>query len=217
MAQLSDFERYVLPFVAGAPAPAVEDAVLDACIEFCTRARVLRQILSPVTLVPKVAEYELDPPDGDNRITEVMAAWLPQGKIDPLTRPVLDELYPAGWANLSTADVRDVRGYYCRAPGIIRLVPMLSIKVARALTLEVAYAPARTATEVDDLLFDQYAEQIAAGALARLHEHPDADYADPSRVSSYRTKFEQAITGHSDDTQHGHAHHPLRSGMDDFR
>ncbi len=214
MAALRDFERHILPFVDGAPLPAIEDAVRDACVEFCTRTRVLRQILTPITLIAGLAEYELDAPDGDNRITEVMGVWLPQGRIDPFTRPKLDERYPNGWATLATGDVRDVAGYYCRAPGFVRLIPKLTIKVARAMTVEVAYCPGRDAVEVDDLLLDMYGEPIAAGALGRLHQHPGAKYADPTRVATYLSTFEAGITKHADDSQHGFAHQPLRTARD---
>lgn len=214
MAALRDFERHILPFVDGAPLPAIEDAVRDACVEFCTRTRVLRQILTPITLIAGLAEYQLDAPDGDNKITEVTGAWLPQGKIDPFTRPVLDERYPRGWATLATSDLRDVAGYYCRAPGILRLIPMVTIKVSRALTVEVAYCPTQDAVEVEDVLLDRYAEIIAAGALGRLHQYPGAKYADPTRVATYLSTFEAGITKHADDSHHGFAHQPLRTGRD---
>lgn len=211
MALITDFERYVLPFVANAPAPAVEDALVDACVEFCTRTKVLRQMLDPVTLIAGMAEYALDAPDGDSVITEVLTAWLPEGKIDPYTRPDLDARYPDGWAQLTAAGTAEVTGYYCRLPGFIRLIPTLSVKMDRALTLEVACAPTRTATKVEDVLFDRYAEVIAAGALSRLHQHPSAKYADPTRVSAYTSVFENAVSTLADDANRGFAHKQLRT------
>lgn len=215
MAKVSDFQRYVLPFMGAVPLPAVDDAVIDACVEFCTRTRVLRSILTPIALVPGPGEYEIDAPDGDNVIVSVTAAWLPEGKINSKTRPELDADYPGGWADLETGETRGVAGFYCRAPGFIRLIPKLSVKVARALTLEVAYAPLRTATDVDDVLFDTYAETIAIGAMGRLHQHK-ADYADPTRVATYLQSFGQAITECADDSARGFAHQPLRTAQDDL-
>ncbi|MDS1141717.1 hypothetical protein RE432_14845 [Pusillimonas sp. SM2304] len=217
MAQVADFQRYVLPFIANAPLPAVDDAVVDACVDFCTRTRVLRTIMAPVALVPGPGEYELDAPDGDNVIVSVTSCWLPQGKVFSKTRRELDDQFPNGWANLETSDTRSVWGFHCRLPGFLRLVPKLSVKVSRAMTLEVAYAPSRTATEVDDVLFQLYAEVIAAGALSRLHKHPDAIYADPSRVAAYTEEFEQAIASCGDDSAHGFAYQPMRTGRDEFQ
>lgn len=216
MAGVGDFERFVLPFVEGAPTPAVEDAVVDSAIEFCTRTRVMRAMLDPVTLVPGMAEYELDPPDGASQITDVTGAWLPEGQILPLTRPRLAELFPAGWRAARAQSTRDVRGFYCRMPGLLELVPALAVQAPRALLLEVAYAPVRNATEVPDLLLNRYAEQIAQGAAARLHQHK-AGYADPSRAGPYRVAFDEACVQFADDAARGFATQMQRTGGDEFR
>ncbi|MAK55663.1 MAG: hypothetical protein CML17_07455 [Pusillimonas sp.] len=216
MARVEDFHRYVLPFIANAPVPAVDDAIVDACIEFCTKTKVLRSIVGPMALLPRIDEYEIDPPEGDTVIKLVTTVWLPDGQIPSKTRPELDAAYPQGWANLETADPRFVDCYHCRIPGIIRLVPKLSVKVARAMTIEVAYAPSRQATEVDDVLLEEYAEVIAAGALGRLHQHPGAEYAEPSRVATYLETFRSEIARCADDGAHGFTSQPLRTGRDEF-
>ena len=215
MAALSDFERFILPFMGNVPIPTVHDAILDACIEYCTRTRVLRNLVEPITLVNGVVEYEIDPPDGDNQITEVITAWLPEGQLLPATRPQLDALYPKGWAGLVAGSTQEVRRFYCRLPGLIRLVPALNTKATRALRLEVAYAPTRTAREVDDILLNRYAEKIASGALARLHQH-SAAYADPNRAVMYLQQFEGFCNELADESSHGFSHQPLRTGRDDL-
>lgn len=215
MAALSDFERFVLPFCAGAPMPAVHDAVLDASIEFCAATRVARDVSDPMTLDPGVPEIEIDPRDGDSQVTEVLAAWLPEGQIYPITRPNLDAAHPRGWITLTTGGTAGVQHYYCRQPGLIRLVPALSVRVLGALRVEFAYAPTRTATAVPDILLAVYAEQIRDGALARLHQHA-ATYADSQRAVLYARMFENHCAVRADDTQHGFAHQPLRTGRDDF-
>ncbi|MBN9403376.1 MAG: hypothetical protein J0I30_11280 [Burkholderiales bacterium] len=215
MAALSDFERFVLPFCVGAPMPAVHDAVLDASIEFCTLTRAAREFSDLMTLDPGVAEYEIDPPDGDSQVTEVLAAWLPEGQIDPITRLGLDLVYRQGWTDLTVGTTAEVRRYYCRLPGLIRLVPALSARVPRVLRVEFAYAPTRTATSVPDILLSRYAEQIRDGALARLHQHA-AQYADPQRAVLYGQLFEHHCAMRADESQHGFSHQPLRTGLDEF-
>jgi len=210
VANVSDFERYVLPFLDGAPLPAIDDAVVDACVEFATRTSVLTSVSDPITLLANIAEYELDSPDSQTVVTGVKSVQLACGKVDPATRPELDDQYPDGWMSLAVSDLNRLRFYHSRLPGILRLVPMLSVKAANAMTVEVVYAPMRTATQVDDLLFDRYAEMIAQGALARLHQHR-ASYADPTRVATYLQAFEAAITESADDSPHGFEHHVLRT------
>ncbi|MEN4919436.1 hypothetical protein ABE485_12240 [Achromobacter spanius] len=216
MAALADFERFVLPMVEGAPAPAIEDAILDAAVEFCTRTRLLRTFLDPLTLVPGTTEYELDPPEADSQIVDVTAAWLPEGPLDPATRPELEELFPDGWAWRQVGTTAEVRRFYCRLPGFVQLVPAVTVKAPRALRLEVAYAPTRAARELHDVLLNRYAEQLANGALARLHQHK-AGYADAGRASAYLTAFEQACNGLADEGARGFAKRRMRTGGDEFR
>ncbi|MGE8688623.1 MAG: hypothetical protein ACN6PJ_15885 [Achromobacter sp.] len=216
MASLADFERFVYPFAEGAPAPAVEDAILDAAVEFCTRTRLLRAFLDPVTLVPGTTEYELDAPEADTQVVDVMGAWLPEGRIGPATRPELEELYPDGWAWRTAGTTAEVQRFYCRLPGFIQLVPSLTVKAPRALRLEVAYAPTRTARELADVLLNRYAEHVADGALARLHLHK-AGYADAGRAPAYRTEFDQACNRLADDGARGFAKRRMRTGGDEFK
>ncbi|MNK98676.1 hypothetical protein D3C87_1190470 [compost metagenome] len=216
MAALADFERFVLPLVEGAPAPAVEDAILDAAVEFCTRTRLLRTFLDPLTLVPGTTEYELDPPEADTQIVDVTGVWLPEGRLDPATRPELEELFPDGWAWRQVGTTAEVRRFYCRLPGFVQLVPALAAKAPRALRLEVAYAPTRSARELADVLLNRYAEQLASGALARLHQHK-AGYADPGRATAYLTAFDQACVSLADEGARGFAKRRMRTGGDEFR
>jgi len=209
-AALSAFERFVLPFVAGAPVPAVHDAVLDAAIEFCTRTRAARQTLAPLDVAAGPVPVQIPAPAG-MQLVEVYAAWLPEGEIFPATRPELDAA--PGWQALVAADWRGVLRFYCPAPDQIRLVPQAPAAMADALTLEVIVAPAREATEVPDILLQRYPEQVAAGALARLHQHP-ASYADPARAASYLTMFDNYCTTLADQSNHGFSNQPLRTGRD---
>ena len=216
MAALADFERFVVPFVEGAPAPAVDDAIVDAAVEFCTRTRLLRVFLDPVTLVPGTAEYELDAPEGDTQIVDVVAAWLPEGRLTSKTRPELEEIFPDGWAWRQVGSTAEVRHFFCRLPGIIQLVPSVTVKAPRALRLEVAYAPKRNAQQLPDVLLDRYAEHLGNGALARLHQHK-AGYADAGRAGGYQMAFNQAITELADDGARGFAKRHMRTGGDEFK
>jgi len=209
MAALSDFERFVAPFLPDAPIPALHDAVLDASIEFCIRARPLRQVLPAITLTPGTPEIEIEAEQADTQIVEVLTAWLPEGRLQAMGRADLDAMYSQGWQHLAVADTAQVRGFFCRAPGLIRLVPALSQKATRALTLDVNIAPVRTAQEVPDLLLERYAEVIAAGALARLHQHA-APHADAGRAVSYLQLFEAYCTRLADEATRGHQQARLR-------
>lgn len=214
MAALQDFERHVLPFVAGAPTPAVEDAVLDACIEFCKGTRLLRRIGDPLNIRAGRFEYELDAPDQDSQIVRIMTVWLQGRPLKSLTRPQVDALYPDGWVALTTGVPSRIEHFHAPAPDTFRLVPALDIDLPRGMVAEVAYAPSRSATEVPDRLLNEYAEEIASGAIARLHTHASAPYADASRAATYSTIFAGHISHVADRSTRGGAQVQLRAGRD---
>lgn len=216
MASLRDFERHVAPYVASAPVPAIEDAVLDASIELCTRARVLRRIGSGISIRAGRFEYELDPPEQDTQIVRIMAVWLAGRPLHAVTRPEVDALYPRGWVSLTTGSLAGVVTAHAPTPSTLRLVPAPAVNAPGALILDLAYAPTRTATEVPDRLLDQYAEQIADGAIARLHEQPNASYADASRAGTYRARFDTWCSKLADEAVRGGAQVRMRTPRDHF-
>lgn len=209
-AALSAFERFVLPFVAGAPVPAVHDAVIDAAIEFCTRTRTARQVLPPLDVPAGPVPIQIPAPAG-LQLVEVYAAWLPDGEIFPATRAELDET--PGWQFKLAQDRRGITRFHCPAPDQVLLVPRSPAIYPGALTVEAIVAPARDATQVPDIVLHRYAEQVAAGALARLHQHP-ASYAVPERAASYLELFNGYCDRFADESTHGFSHEPLRTGRD---
>src|SRR3546814_5547452 len=82
----------------------------------------------------------------NSQVVDVAGLWLPEGSIDPLTRVELDAHYPQGWATLSVGRTADVKGFHCRLPGFLRLVPYLTVRVDRAMSIEIAIAPSRKTT-----------------------------------------------------------------------
>lgn len=60
------------------------------------------------------------------------------------------------------------------------------------ITMRVTLIPRRGAETLPDILYDRYLEQIAAGALARLHS-VDAPWAKKDMVGFYSEAFNMAI------------------------
>lgn len=212
MATFRQWEQMIGPYMTGMSVPALEDAVRDACIEFCQRTRVDTRIKGSVPYLPEEPDTELPLVSNETTPWQVINLWTPTGLLLPKTRREIDEKFPDGFVGVTVSDTRDLFGWISLRPQLVRLVPALSIEVM--LRLELCYQPKRTARQVDDYLFDLFGEQISWGAMARLAEHADVPYAQPDRAMGYRMRFEDAISRIGQRSVGGHNKMRLTSGGD---
>ena len=192
-AALGDWENIISAHINGAPLPVMMDAVRDAAVQFCRDTRIDRRL---VTLLDyEAARPDTEIPDGDDGEFpgSVVSLWTTEGKLDNLSRQQIDELYPDGWARLTVASVNEVVGWISLRPGSVRLVPALSVDLADEIDVEVAYQPKRNATHLPQFLYELYAYEIGWGALAILHAHNRAAYADPAQIDINLTRFMDSI------------------------
>lgn len=216
MARLDDWENIIASEINGAPLPTMMDAVRAAAIEFCQRTRIDTRIVESIDY--EAAYPDVPVPDVDDFTTPaaVITVWSSYGKILPATKPQLEALFPKGWASLTVNSSAGVQRWYSPRPGVVRLVPKIAANLAAELTMDVAWQPTRNAIQVADFLYELYAEPIGMGAVARLHAHAAAPYADANRVGAYRAMFEAAIVAASDKGATGHQQARHRVATDDL-
>lgn len=212
MATFRDWERLIGPYMTGVSVPAMEDAVREACIEFCQRTRVDTRIKGSVTYLPEEPDTELPLVSNETTPWQVLNLWTPSGWLAPKTRREIDDKFPDGFVGVTVSDTRDLFGWISLRPQIVRLVPALSIEAV--LRLELCYQPRRAARMVDDFMLDLFGEQVSWGALTRLAEHADVPYAQPDKVTYYRGRFEDAISRVAHRSAGGHNKMRLTSGGD---
>jgi hypothetical protein len=214
---LQQFERFVTAKIGGAPLPAVENAILDAAIEFCDRTYIISEIVGPYTINPGPDPIEIESERGLD-VASVRRVWI-AGRtqtLSALSAQQVEEIYPEGWYDKSCSSVNELVGWSHIESAGLRLVPYLTVTIPSALTMRVAYKPSRDARELPDLLLSRYPEQIAAGALARLHEQADTEYAKPERVKAYRAEFDAAIMEAVNTQDIGFGRPMLRVAQDDI-
>lgn len=213
MARLDDWENIIAAEVNGAPLPTMMDAVRAAAIEFCQRTSIDTRIVGPIDYEAAHPDVPVPDADPDTTPSSVMTLWTTFGKLEPATKRDLEQLYPNGWAAEAVDTTYLVRRWYSPRPGVVRLVPRVTVDMAAELTLDVAFQPKRNAIEVADFLYEKYANEIGAGAIAALHSHSQAPYAQPERVSAYRMIFERRIATLADKGVAGHqkARHRVRT------
>jgi hypothetical protein len=181
-----NFFPYVQPMVPSCADPSMVIAIRSACIEFCEQTNYLTDEVEE-TLLADEPTYEISVPTHNslNQIIELYANGL---KILPKSPLELEKLF---------------NGMYWRdMPGPPRYYTMLNNSeitvcpypdVNGTLTGRFSYAPTRSSTVVDERVFDDYAEVIAQGALARLFSQPDQPYSNPQNQIIAERKFMSGI------------------------
>jgi hypothetical protein len=185
MAKLSDFYGRVAPYALGVPDSLMEQAVRDACIEFCSTTLLMQQMLDPITVVEGTVEYELSSPVTDTVVTMVSEVWHGTRKLE---LPIVDNIYPVGAFDVTQADsANSLSWYYHIEPTqILRVFPKpTAAATTYTLTVRAALKPTRTAQTVPDVLYDEWAEAIAASALSKILMLPGQSFSDPKAATFY--------------------------------
>lgn len=190
MTAIADFDRFILPFVHNCSAIAAEIAARFAIIEFCERSDWVHFEVDPITIVTGVAGYEIEVPQ-DTKVVNIVSATIAD-QTPPLEAKTQDELAQI------YGDWRAREGtprYYTQIErDSIRLVPSPDADIAQGLRLLVATAPTVDAPDVEDSLYDRYAEAIGYGARARLKEMSGQPYYDPAGAPACWAKFYEGVT-----------------------
>lgn len=184
MAALSDFFSRVAPWVPGAPAPAIENAVLAAAIEFCAKTLMLQRTLAAVVTVVGAPTITLT--QSGEVCTSLLAAWVSGKPIQVLAPREVDG---------------DTRGQTSASPwGVMLEGPMLARLLytpsvaGLQVVVRAAMQPAPTATTVDDVLLNWHGDAIGFGAISRLAGQPGASYENQKAGMEAQARFAEAMS-----------------------
>jgi hypothetical protein len=189
-----DLTPMIMPFVRDCSTPAAVVAARFACIEFYRNSLWQQEQLEPVDLVEGRSIYEVEV-QPNTIVAQVMRVT-----IDTLSHPLtfvtkdkLDQLYRyTDWTTLFGTP-RYVTQF---DPSEITLVPGPDVNIAApgAMKLLVAVQPTPDAEEIDDSVFNYYAEALAYGARARLVETAGQPYYDPQSAPMLWGKFYAGVS-----------------------
>ena len=178
MSAFTGFLPEVLPSVPGCPIPMAINAIRNAAIQLCQESSWLTYTPAAIDIVAGTSEYALTPPTG-SLVSDVLWAAHNDQNLTAKTEAQLDML-SGTWRTDSGDPV-----YYTfisRATRIIRLVPTPTTALTGGLKLRYAIKPTPTATTVDDTVFEEWHEYIAAGALMRLLEIKDKPWSSQAEA-----------------------------------
>lgn len=201
MAALTALRPKVQPHVPGCPLPMIDDAILDAVIDFCNRSRAYRFTPAEITVVASTANYTVSDLPSNTEI-----AWLLAAEYDdqPIDTPDTGSI-PQSWAT-EEGEVTAAVVHSVTQIGL-RKVP----DEASTLNVRLALRPTLSATTFPDEFNTLFREQIAAGALARLYAMPKNPWTATELVEDCRNQFDQAILDASYRADRGSAAAPART------
>lgn len=203
MRDLEDFLVWVQPYCPAAPYPAMERAVLDAAIELARKSTILREDLTPIDIQSGVTAYTLSPPDA-HQIVVPKVVRLSGQPVYPKGEDGADHAIP-GWRSGGLS-----RRYWMSGPTTINLMWTPTTAAAGALTVKAAVKPAQNATSLADMLYDDWAQGIAHGALQLLFGMDGEPWANPEKERSRKRKFEDAVAEASAVAATSYTDEPMR-------
>lgn len=185
-----EFFSWVLPDVAGCPEITAIQSIRDATIQFCELTLIHQVDHDPVSVVAKISDYDLESPIANTRIVKVMKAFYKGQELSPaspdeVTDPALYNSSIGGY----TPNYQPPTAFFQKDTASITLMPIPDQSIANAITMRVALVPSRSSIACEDLLFEQWVEYIAAGAVARLQMSSGKPYSNTQAASVNQARY----------------------------
>jgi hypothetical protein len=193
----------------GCPEIVATQAIRDAVIEFCSRSNFIQRDHDPITVVRGISDYDLEPPAGQ-LVVKILKCWFKMTELSPIAPDFVNS--PAFY-NSSIPDnapsIATPLSFTQKDERTFSIYPSSKDTVANGLTLRISLKPTRASTTCEDSIFEDYAETIAHGALARLLVSPGKAYMNVAAAGMHGAAFNTGINDARQRASRGH----VRSGM----
>jgi len=172
---LTSFYDDVLPHVPGCPQALALIEIRKACIEFFRRTWIWQVNLTPIDVVvgQHTYAYSAGAPPVDTVVADVIQAWHNDFEIFARTPDELAMVY-----NNWQTQKGNPLFYVAPDDRDIRIVPIPALAFTAGLKLFVSLKPSNSASGIDDILFQEYHERIADGAIGKIMLIPKKPYTD---------------------------------------
>lgn len=178
----------VLPYVPGCLEAIALNAIQQAATEFCERTWAMNGDHDPISSVADQASYDYVPP-ANKLVVKVLEAWYSDEPITPKAPDQLRSIYGRKWQEQTGLPMY----YTSTEPRSIILVPYPAEAVTDALTMRVAFKPTPGATTIDTQIWEEYHEEIAAGARYRLMLMPKKPYTNVQQAAIEKARYDDGI------------------------
>lgn len=186
----ADLYIHVLPEAPGCTDAMANRALRAAAREFCEFTKVHKLDLTPFVLAADTATYVLTDAyvPVQCEVYGVNKAYIGENTdLLELDTESLREVYGVAWKTKTGAP----RHYMLERQNLLRVVPYPEEELPETLNVEAILRPKRLATGVEDWIGEEYAEALAAGALALILSMPPAP--QPQQAAQKRGEFMAAM------------------------
>lgn len=188
-AALNLFYPWALPHISGVPDPYLDQCIRDACIDFCVMSDAVQRVLTPINVVALTQDYAVTPPS-DMLLVRVKFVGMEGVELGPVPTDQVDSAtaLSGGTVGSDTIDTGTPKWFFQKTPGStsISLHPVPDVASTAGLVIKASFKPTLTALVVDDLLYNEYAEAIAMGAVARVKATPHQPFTGDPRMYALR-------------------------------
>jgi len=203
MKALSAFYPRILPYLPGCPEPLAAQVLINAAIDFCDASLILRQNLDTFNTVVGRVQYDLDPPSAQHTISRVMGVTL-DGK--ELVAGMIETLR----GDMPTAPAKP-RGFYTdRTDSVLTLMLSPPPDEVYSVLVNVALSPARTATQLDDDLYNTWINPIVSSAIAQAMQIPGQPFSNPAQAQALLNSASRQTTASRIDSNYGFVRGSMR-------
>ena len=177
------FLDYVLPHVPGCTNEMALLEIKNTLVDFCEKTQIIQVDHDPIGTIANIQDYDLEPPTG-YLVVKILKAWF---KGVELAGQGIDEIKSPSQFNQNSGyvvDKGDPRYIYQKDARSFSVYPIPNTSESQSLTLRVALKPTRSATTIDNFIFEEYAETIGHGVITRLALSPGKPYSNPSLAAA---------------------------------
>lgn len=207
MKALSLWLPFVLPYCYGCTDPLAEQAILSACIDFCNRSLAVQNVSTETTVIGQ-PDYDIEQPS-QLQLVKVLAVHYGNTRLRAVSLEMIQPANALRGESFGDWDLpQGTPVEWCQrdlTQPIVSVYPTPAEVVTGGITIKAALTPTRTATSVPDILFTDYCEDIAAGAIGRLLSMPNQPFSAPAIATSFLARFAAATTSAANTARTGRA------------
>lgn len=205
MVDLSEFYPLITYTALGAPEPLIDQLLVMTAIKFCRDTDCVQIIQPAIDVVAGANTYAIAPPV-DMQLNRVLKAWYRNRQLTATSPDLVDDVL----AYRSPVDGIEAQSgeptvYYQETPteSTIGVYPVPNENVAGGLIVRVSFKPEFGATQLPELLLNEWGQEFCAGVRGALHAMPNQTFTDSARAemefaqyaSGMRTATMQINTG----------------------
>jgi hypothetical protein len=192
---LTAFLPYVLPYALDCAPVVAQQALLKASIEFCDRTLVYSTV-APFDVTINQMDYPVTVPTG-YRLAKVMGVMTAGRWLKSVTRDQVRD--PVAWTGAAvgaeSVPTNNPNRFFQRdiAVPTVSLWPVPQATVAAGGVIRAAFSPLQTQTTVPDILFTNYYQAIADGALSHILAIAEQPFSNPKEAERRGMLFDAAM------------------------